>query len=138
MMASASGAAAGASDGGVAASIDAAAGSVAVATGKFLAEGGKIAASFNPVSLVAGTIADSAVKAIGVLASDKYKSEFDGGTREMWSTFNRDTRVCHVCTSTITKDCKNKGSRGFWGLWDSRGVECTSNAPVESCQDIQM
>ena len=102
---------------------------------------GAIVAEFGGVSnasLVAGTIADSATKAIVALASDKYTSEFDGGVREMWTTFNRDTRVCHVCTSTITKDCKNKGSRGFLGLWDSRGVECTSNAPVENCEDIQM
>ncbi len=142
-MSTASGAAAGGSDGGVAGTVGATIGSagasaaVAVA-GKFLAEGGKFAASFNPVSLVASTIADSAVKAVGILASDKYTSEFDGGTREMWSTFNRDTRVCHVCTSTVTKDCKSKGSRGFLGLWDSRGVDCKSGTPVERCEDIQM
>lgn len=133
-MSTASGNAAGGSDGGAVSTVMS---TVAGASGAFVKMGGRIASTavaFNP----AGIIADSAVKAIGVLASDKYKSEFDGGTREMWSTFNRDTRICHVCTSTITKDCKNKGSRGFLGLWDSRGVECKSGTPVERCEDIQM
>ena len=64
--------------------------------------------------------------------------ELPSGTRELWSSFNRETRTCHFCISTITKDCKNTGSRGFLGLWDSRGVECTESEPVEKCEDIQM
>ena len=67
-----------------------------------------------------------------------FKVEMPSGTREMWSSFNRDTRVCHFCTSTVTKDCKNKGSRGLWGLWDSRGVDCTESEPIEKCEDIEM
>lgn len=109
-----------------------------VQAGKFLAEGGKLAAGATVAFTPTAIIADMATKTIQVLTSDKYKSEFDGGTREMWSTFNRDTRICHVCTSTVTKACKTKGSRGFLGLWDSRGLECTPNAPVERCEDIQM
>ena len=64
--------------------------------------------------------------------------ELPSGTREMWSSFNRETRICHFCTSTVTKSCKNKGSRGWLGLWDSRGVECEESAPVEKCEDIAM
>ncbi|MBO7066092.1 MAG: hypothetical protein J6W40_00540 [Alphaproteobacteria bacterium] len=64
--------------------------------------------------------------------------ELPSGTRELWASFNRETRVCHFCTSTVTKSCKNTGSRGFLGLWDSRGVECTESEPVEKCEDIQM
>ena len=64
--------------------------------------------------------------------------ELPSGTRELWSSFNRETRICHFCTSTVTKSCKNKGSRGFLGLWDSRGVECTESEPIEKCEDIQM
>ena len=133
-MSTASGSAAGGSDGGALGTV---AGTMAGMSGSFLSMGGKIASaavSFNP----AGMITDAATKAVVALASDKYSSEFDGGVREMWSTFNRETRICHVCTSTITQDCKNKGSRGFLGLWDSRGVECKSGTPVETCQDIQM
>ena len=127
----ASGNAAGGSDGGVASTV------ASAATSTFLRLGGSIAktvVSFNPATM----IADASLKAVVALASDKYESEFDGGTREQWSVFNRETRVCRLCSSTITQDCKNKGSRGFLGLWDSRGVECTSKDPVETCQDIQM
>ena len=70
--------------------------------------------------------------------SGRVTQELPSGTREMWSSFNRDTRMCHFCTSTVTKSCKNTGSRGFLGLWDSRGVECVESDPVEKCEDIQM
>lgn len=70
--------------------------------------------------------------------SGRVTQELPSGTRELWASFNRDTRVCHFCTSTVTKSCHNKGSRGFLGLWDSRGVECTESEPVERCEDIQM
>lgn len=133
-MSVASGNAAGGSDGGAVSTV---ASTVAGMSGSFLSLGGKIASAaitFNPASM----IADTALKATVALASDKYTSQFDGGIREQWSTFSRETRICHVCTSTITQDCKNKGSRGFLGLWDSRGVECKSGTPVETCQDIQM
>ncbi|MBR4475624.1 MAG: hypothetical protein IKP05_03000 [Alphaproteobacteria bacterium] len=133
-MSTASGAAAGGSDGGETSTITS--GVISSGLSKFQAMGGKFAMSFNPNPTA--MIADATVKAVVALASDTYSSEFDGGTREMWSTFNRDTRVCHVCTSTVTQDCHNTGSRGFLGLWDSRGVSCTSNEPVEKCEDIQM
>ena len=96
------------------------------------------AASFNPVALAATTIADTAVKAIGILASDHYKAEFDGGTREMWSVFNRDTRICHLCTSTITKDCKSTYKHGFLGIGRKNEMDCTVSEPIEKCEDIQM
>jgi hypothetical protein len=130
------GAAAGGSDGGALSTIASTAAAVNITkpTGIFKTLGGQTALSFNPAMM----IADSALKAVVALASDHYTTEFDGGTREMWSTFNRDTRVCHVCTSTVTRDCKNKGSRGFLGLWDSRGVDCVTNDPIEKCEDIEM
>ena len=135
-MSTASGAAAGGSDGGAASSIASNA-SAAYAASKFAEMGGKVASAATKLNPTAA-IADATAKAVVALASDKYSSEFDGGTREMWSVFNRDTRVCHVCTSTVTQSCHNTGSRGFLGLWDSRGVDCTTNDPVENCEDIQM
>jgi len=147
-MSTASGSAAGGSDGGKTSTVMSGivdsvgiASNAAVTVSKFIKAGGNLAkettkgvANFNPTSM----IVDASLKAVVALASDKYSAEFDGGTREMWSTFNRDTRVCHLCSLTITKDCKNKGSRGFLGLWDSRGVECKSGTPIEKCEDIQM
>ncbi len=70
--------------------------------------------------------------------SGRVTQELPSGTREMWSSFNRETRVCHFCSSTVTKSCATKGSRGFGGVWDSRGVECTESEPVEKCEDIAM
>ena len=96
------------------------------------------AASFNPVALATTTIADMTVKAIGVLESDHYTAEFDGGTREMWSVFNRDTRVCHLCTSTITKDCKSTYKHGFLGIGRKNEMDCVMSEPIEKCDDIQM
>ncbi len=141
----ASGAAAGGSDGGTASTVAAGAvqaiGTGAAIAGAFVKAGGEVA--MKTLSNVAGMasgamVVDATLKAVVALASDKRTVEFDGGTREMWSVFNRETRICHYCTSTITKDCKTKGSRGFLGLWDSRGVECTSSEPVEVCEDIPM
>lgn len=111
---------------------------VAKVAGVFLNAGGKTTKEFMTGINPTAAITDSVAKAVVALASDKRTVEFDGGTREMWSVFNRETRICHNCTSTITKDCKEKGSRGFLGLWDSRGIECTSSAPVETCEDIPM
>ena len=72
------------------------------------------------------------------ITNGRMSQELPSGKREIWSSFNRETRMCHFCTSTVTKDCNSTGSRGLWGLWDSRGVECTESAPVEKCEDIQM
>ena len=77
-------------------------------------------------------------KSTATLPGEHVSQELPSGTREMWASFNRDTRMCHFCTSTVTKDCKTTGSRALWGLWDSRGVECTESDPVEKCEDIQM
>ena len=132
-MSTASGAAAGASSGGTGGTM-----ANAAVAGLYVAMGGgfatTMASAFNP----AVAITDAATKGVIALASDKYSVEFDGGTREMWSIFNRTNRICHYCTSTITKNCETKGSRGFLGLWDSRGVKCTYSDPVEKCEDIQM
>lgn len=69
---------------------------------------------------------------------NKVKTELPSGTRELWSSFNRETRICHFCSSTVTKSCKNTGTRVFGGLWDNRGVECEESEPVEKCEDIAM
>jgi len=153
-----SGNAAGGNDGGVASTVGATLGTLGAQTGAALLKYASLkaaekaaeksaelaqsfiqsAASFNPVALATTTIADMTVKAIGILASDHYKADFDGGTREMWSVFNRDTRVCHLCTSTITKDCKSTYKHGFLGIGRKNEMDCTVSEPIEKCEDIQM
>ena len=68
----------------------------------------------------------------------KTKQELPSGTREMWSSFNRETRVCHFCTSTVTKSCTNTYKKGFLGIGAKNETNCTESEPVESCEDIQM
>ena len=63
-------------------------------------------------------------------------ADLNSGSKETTAVFNRDARICHVCTTTITQNCKTKGSKSWFH--NSRNVECTTNEPVEKCEDIQM
>ncbi len=68
----------------------------------------------------------------------RHKFEGAGYSREVWSTFNRDTRVCHFCTSTVTQSCTTKKKNGFLGIGGSNSTSCTTSEPVEKCEDIPM
>lgn len=68
----------------------------------------------------------------------KFKFESGGTTRELWSVFNRETRNCHFCTSTVTQNCSAKKTSGFWGIGAKKTMNCTSSEPVEKCEDIPM
>ncbi len=70
--------------------------------------------------------------------SKRHKFEGGGYTREVWSTFNRETRNCHFCTSTVTQSCTTKKKNGFLGIGGSQSVDCKTSAPVEKCEDIPM
>lgn len=141
----ASGSAAGASNGGALTTLGATATVAGETFLKYAAlkKGGEAAAksliesggaSLNPYI----AIADIAVKTVVALESDHYHMEFDGGSREMWSIFNRDTRVCHLCTSTITRDCTSSYKHGFLGIGRKNESNCVTNDPIEKCEDIQM
>ncbi|MBO8407028.1 MAG: hypothetical protein IAC77_01035, partial [Proteobacteria bacterium] len=70
------------------------------------------------------------------LGSNRVKIELPSGTREMWSLFNRETRTCHYCTSTITKSCESISKKGFLGIGAKNELKCTESEPVEKCEDI--
>ena len=72
------------------------------------------------------------------LGSNRVKIELPSGTREMWSLFNRETRTCHYCTSTITKSCESISKKGFLGIGAKNELKCTESEPVEKCEDIVM
>ncbi len=57
-----------------------------------------------------------------------------GVTRTVTSVFNRDTRVCHVCTTTTTQSCEIKG--GNWFRKANKSCEVSTNGP--NCEDIEM
>ena len=65
-------------------------------------------------------------------------SSLSGGgmTRQVTVIFSRDTRTCHICTTTITQDCKTTGSSSWFH--NSRNTECTTNASEPVCEDIVM
>ncbi len=80
----------------------------------------------------------SQILSLGMSASNNVKVDMPGGMREMWSVFNRETRNCHYCTSTVTKSCKTENKKGFLGIGSKNNMECTESEPVEKCQDIPM
>lgn len=79
-----------------------------------------------------------AVNSFTGLGSNKVKVSLPSGTREMWSVFNRDTRICHYCTSTVTKSCSSVNKKGFLGIGAKNEMNCTESEPIEKCEDIQM
>lgn len=66
----------------------------------------------------------------------KSNTDLSSGTKETTAVFNRDTRVCHICTTTVTQSCQTTGSKSWFH--NNRNVSCTTSAPVEKCEDIQM
>ena len=62
--------------------------------------------------------------------------DLNAGTKETTAIFNRDSRICHICTSTVTQSCKTTGSKSWFH--NNRNTSCTTNAPIEKCEDVQM
>ena len=95
----------------------------------------------NALASVAGAILSGGVS-LGVDAMSgvggKSSYEIPGGTREMWSTFNRETRICRLCSSTVTRDCNHLYKRGFLGIGHKDETNCTESEPIEKCDDIEM
>ena len=55
--------------------------------------------------------------------------------KDVTSTFNRDSRICHVCTTTTTRSC-NRSYRLIKGRLKNEDCQTSTNGPV--CEDIQM
>ncbi len=95
----------------------------------------------NAIASVTGAILSGGVS-LGVDAMSgvggKSSYEIPGGTREMWSTFNRETRICRLCSSTVTRDCNHLYKRGFLGIGHKDETNCTESEPIEKCDDIEM
>ena len=107
-----------------------------------LAMGGSSSRSTSGTSVLDTTAGTSEmaelVNSFTGLGSNRVKTELPSGSREMWSLFNRDTRVCHYCTLTVTKSCSSSSKKGFLGIGASNSMECTESEPIEECRDIQM
>ena len=66
----------------------------------------------------------------------KATSDMSAGTKETKAIFNRQTRVCNICTTIVSQNCKTTGSKSWFH--NNRNMECTTAAPIESCRDIPM
>ena len=59
--------------------------------------------------------------------------DIDGGKKEVTSVFNRDTRICHVCTTTSVENCEQLKVKGT----KVKKKNCVTDVQ-ESCEDVQM
>ena len=63
----------------------------------------------------------------------KWDIKVNGGTKEVTSVFNRETRICHVCTTTSVENCENMKVKGY----KVKKKNCTTDVK-ENCEDIKM
>ncbi|MBR6838460.1 MAG: hypothetical protein IKM94_02750 [Alphaproteobacteria bacterium] len=107
-----------------------------------LAKGGRGSSATGTESSLDTTAGASkfseAVRSFTGLGGQKVKMSTGNGTREMWAIFNRETRNCHYCTSTVTKSCSSSSTSGFLGIGAKNETSCKESDPVEKCEDIQM
>jgi hypothetical protein len=59
-----------------------------------------------------------------------------GVMKDVTSTFDRETRNCHVCTTVTTQSCKTTGSSSWFH--NNRNQSCDTIAKDPFCEDIQM
>ena len=78
------------------------------------------------------------MRAGGVTVTGKKGFSASGGgiTKTTNALFDRDSRTCKLCTTTISESCKTTGKKGWFK--DTRGQECTTGEPVEKCEEMKM
>jgi len=59
-----------------------------------------------------------------------------GMTRTVNALFNREDRICRICTTTVTEQVRTSGSSSWFH--NSRRVNVTTSDPVEKCDDVKM
>ena len=83
--------------------------------------------------------------AVATLGGVSFKNEgylgggsanMSAGSKETSAVFDRENRMCHLCTTIVTQSCKTTGSKSWFH--NSKNQECTTNTPIEKCEDIQM
>lgn len=95
-----------------------------------------VAAGVNNADLTKG--GNGTASWLNKLKSGNSSSSAGGLTKTSNAVFNRDTRICHYCSSTTTQNCSTKGSSVLWGLVDTRKTVCDDPKTTEKCEDIQM
>lgn len=59
-----------------------------------------------------------------------------GMTKQVSAIFSRETRNCHICTTTITESCKTTGSKSWFH--NNRNTSCKTETSEAKCEDIVM
>ncbi len=80
-----------------------------------------------------GVASASLVGGFGFGWNTSAKIDINGGTKEVTSVFNRETRICHVCTTTSVENCETLKVRGN----KVKKKNCATDVQ-ENCEDIQM
>ncbi|MBE6457606.1 MAG: hypothetical protein E7011_02250 [Alphaproteobacteria bacterium] len=71
----------------------------------------------------------------GGIGETSFKSDNGSGmSKETTAVFNRDARICHVCTTITTQSCTVKGGNWF----RKKNTSCTTETKDPICEDIQM
>lgn len=81
------------------------------------------------------------IRAGGVTVQDRGylgagKMAGGGMTKQTTAIFSRETRNCHICSTTITESCKTTGSKSWFH--NSKNTSCSTKASEEKCEDIVM
>lgn len=56
--------------------------------------------------------------------------------KDVTSTFDRETRICHICRVITTNSCKTTGSVSWFH--NNRNMSCTAETKEPVCEDIKM
>lgn len=59
-----------------------------------------------------------------------------GMTKQITAIFSRESRNCHICTTTITESCKTTGSKSWFH--NNRNTSCKTETSEAKCEDIVM
>ena len=63
-------------------------------------------------------------------------NDLGGVMKDVTSSFDRETRICHVCRVITTQSCKTTGSTSWFH--NNRNAECNSKTNDPVCEDIKM
>jgi hypothetical protein len=94
------------------------------------------AALMSTAGSATGKFDGASMVSVNLLAGGGAGANLPGGTKTVRSTFDRDSRTCHMCTEMVTKECKQKGAAVLFV--DTRRVECGEEHREETCDDIKM
>lgn len=103
-----------------------------------LTSGGKASNKLSDVSMKSGSVAEGVVSALNPVptTSHSLKVNIPGGTKTVRSSFDRESRTCHICTEITTRECKQTGVSILF--FDNRKMECGADQYEQTCEDIQM